>query len=136
MEDHKTNQIVEALMEMLGCPQRKVALLAGLDPHTLTNNREATLRDLTPRTRQHLINLYSVVLAIGPLRPEVMLATLERHTYKDHKGRMDSVVSAIQQDKYDLVLLLKIAEKAKKELTAEWTSSYPKLTESEASVSA
>lgn len=131
MENYKAEQIIDALIEMLDCPQRKVALLCGLDPHTLSSNRPEFLRSLTPRTRNRLTTLYSVVLTIGPLRPEIMLSSLERHTYQDHKGRMDSVASALQQDKYDLELLILIAEKAKKELTAEWTSSYPKLTESQ-----
>lgn len=136
MQDLKAQTLIKNLTGVLDCTQRKLALLTGLDPHTLSNNQDHLLKDLTPRTRGRLVNLWNIILKIGPLRADRMIATLERHTFKDHKGRMDSVVSAIQQDKYDLEMLIFIAEKAKKEIEKEWVSSYPAIAELDSSVRA
>lgn len=119
--------LIDWLMGELGCSQHTVARLMGVDPHTLSNNRKIPLLDLTPRTRARLVNLVAVIQHIGALRTDALLDILQRHVFADEAGRRDSVVSAIQQEKYPLETLKDIAEIARDEYHEHFLASSPDL---------
>lgn len=125
MEKVKTSAVVNWLTDILDCPQHKVARLMGVTPHTLSNNRDQSLEELTPRTQKRLVVLYRVIQHLGPLRSDALLAILQRHVFEDEEGRRDSVVSALQQDKYPFEILIQIAETAHKEYSNQWSSTSP-----------
>lgn len=125
MEKVKTSAVIDWLTEVLNCPQHKIARLMGVTPHTLSNNRDQILEELTPRTRKRLATLFQVVRHLGPLRSDALLAILQRHVFEDEEGRRDSVVSALQQDKYPLEILIQIAETAGREYSNQWSSTSP-----------
>lgn len=104
-------QLIVRICETLDCSQRVAAGLMGLEPHTLSKNQDKSLDDLTPRTRQRLTGLYYVVVSkLGILRPEAIYEIIQAHVFPDLQDRMDSVISALQQDKYPVETLSHIAE--------------------------
>lgn len=117
--------LIDWLKDTLDCSQHTVARLMGVDPHTLSNNRETPVTDLMPRTRAHLINLVAVIQHIGALRTDALLDILQRHVFADETGRMDSVVSSIQQDKYSFDVLKEIAEMAREEYHEQFIATSP-----------
>lgn len=125
METIKASALIDRLMEILDCPQHKIARLMGVTPHTLSNNRDHLLSELTPRTRTRLAILFQIVRHLGPLRSDALLAILQRHVFEDEEGRRDSVVSALQQEKYPLPILFQIAEMAHREYSEQWNSTSP-----------
>ncbi|MGK5082684.1 hypothetical protein WDW37_05205 [Bdellovibrionota bacterium FG-1] len=105
------SQLIQSICETLDCPQRVIANLMGLEPHTLSKNQNKSIEELTPRTRQRLTGLYYVVVSkLGILRPQAIYAIIQTHVFPDLQDRMDSVVSALQQDKYPIETLSHIAE--------------------------
>ena len=101
-----TEEIVKQIADTLDCSNRVIANLMGVSPHTLSNNREKTVDALTPRTSVRLKNLYRIVVDIlGTHRSEMIYEVINLHAFTDRKGRKDSVVSALQQDKYELEML-------------------------------
>jgi hypothetical protein len=125
MKKLKTSVLIDHLKQVLDCPQHKIARLMGVTPLTLSHNRDQLLEELTPRTRKLLVTLYQVVRHLGPLRSDALLAILQLHVLEDEEGRRDSVVSALQQDKYALETLIQIAETAHKEYSNQWNSTSP-----------
>lgn len=125
MEKVKASVLIDRLKEVLDCPQHKIARLVGVTPLTLSHNRDQVLEDLTPRTRKLLVTLYQVVRHLGPLRSDALTAILQRHVFEDEEGRRDSVVSALQQEKYSMETLIQIAEAAQAEYNNQWNSSAP-----------
>ncbi len=121
----KASRLIDVLTETLEISQNKVARLMNVDPHTLSNNREEWLERLTPKTRMKLLSLYQVVRELGGLRSEVLLDILQRHVFEDEEGRKDSVISAIQQEKYSLTTLRQIAEMARETQHQQYLSQYP-----------
>jgi hypothetical protein len=112
-QEPHANEILEFISQTLNCSHRVVANLMGVAPHTLSNNREKILSDLTPRTRNRLSALYTIaVVKLGSYRPEMIYELLNTHAFTDRKGLKDSVVSALQQDKYDIEMLEQIANMA------------------------
>ncbi len=104
-------QLIQRICATLDCSQRVAANLMGLEPHTLSKNQEKQLDDLTPRTRQRLTGLYYVAVSkLGILRPEAIYEVIQAHVFPDLQDRMDSVISALQQDKYPIETLAHIAE--------------------------
>lgn len=109
-------QVIEEIAQTLNCSQKVVAGLMGLTPHTLSNNRNKPLTELTPRTLNRLLPLYRIVVDIlGTHRPEMIYEILNLHIFADRKGRKDSVVSALQQEKYESEMLEQIATLALKQ---------------------
>jgi hypothetical protein len=103
-------QVIEEIAQTLNCSQRVVANLMGVTPHTLSNNRDKPLSELTPRTLNRLLPLYRIVVdMLGTHRPEMIYDVLNLHVFADRKGRKDSVVSALQQEKYESEMLEQIA---------------------------
>ncbi len=121
----RADELINKLTKTLNYPQYKVARLAGLDPHTLSNVKEQLVSDLTPRTRNRLGALFQVVRDLGPLPSEALLEILQRQVFEDESGRRDSVVSALQQEKYPIEVLLQIAEMANQEYRTRWVSNMP-----------
>ena len=112
----KTQDIVEEIAKTLNSSHRAVAGLMGVSPHTLSNNKERDVRELTPRTRDRLLPLYRIVVEmLGSYRPEMIHSVLHLHAFEDRRGRKDSVVSALQQDKYESEMLEQIAGLALKQ---------------------
>lgn len=112
-KEPRAMEVVEEIARTLDCSHRVIANLMGVAPHTLSNNKGKSLGDLTPRTGEKLSSLYRVAVGLlGSHRPEMIYEILNTHSFTDHKGRKDSVVSALQQDKYDIDMLLQIANKA------------------------
>jgi len=115
MKAINTGQIIDAICSQLGSSQRMVANLLNLEPHTLSKNREKLLEDLTPRTGTRLSALfYLIVRKFVLLRSDAIIEILQSHVFPDIHGRMDSVISALQQDKYPLETLTHIAELSQK----------------------
>lgn len=111
MDQPKARQLTQRICETLACSQRVVANLLGLEPHTLSNNQDKTLEELTPRTRQRLYALYYIVVSkLGLYRESAIFEVIQSHVFPDLEERMDSVVSALQQDKYPLETLIHIME--------------------------
>ncbi len=109
-------QVIEEIAQTLNCSQKVVANLMGLTPHTLSNNRDKPLNELTPRTLNRLLPLYRIVVdMLGTHRPEMIYEILNLHIFADRKGRKDSVVSALQQEKYESEMLEQIAALALKQ---------------------
>lgn len=109
-KDILTMDIVSEIAQTLDCSQRVVAGLMGVAPHTLSNNREKPSGELTPRTSTRLWALYDIAVGLlGTHRPAMIYEVLNLHIFADRKGRKDSVVSALQQDKYELETLRNIA---------------------------
>ena len=111
----KTEQALPAIRETLDCPQRVVANLLGLEAHTLSNNREKPVSELTPRTGERIVALYHLVVnRYGrggmDLRGQAILEILQAQVFPDIHDHYDSVVSALHQDKYPLETLLHIAD--------------------------
>lgn len=125
MKAVKASVLIDHLKRVLDCPQHRLARYVGVTPLTLSHNRDNPLEEMTPRTRSRLGMLYKVVRHLGPLRPDALNAILQQHVFEDEDGKRDSVVSAIQQNKYELNILIQIAEKAKAEFTAQWNSTTP-----------
>jgi hypothetical protein len=135
MKKIRAGKLIDHLMSVLDCPQHRVARLMGVIPHTLSNNRNEWLSELSPRTQARLTQLYQVVRFLGPLRSEALLAILQLQVFEDEEGRRDSVISALQQDKYPLELLIQIAELGVKKYSSQWNLNSPDITD-DASVSA
>ena len=108
-----TEQVVKQIADTLDCSNRVVANLMGLSPHTLSNNKKTAVTELTLRTSTRLKNLYRIVVDIlGTHRPEMIYEVIHLHAYTDRKGRKDSVISALHQDKYELEMLEQIVQLA------------------------
>ncbi len=104
-------QLIQGISETLDCSQRVVANLLGLEPHTLSNNQEKALEDLTPRTRNRLTSLYYIIVTkLSPFRSQAIYDIIQAHVYPDLDDRMDSVISALQQDKYPLEVLVQMTD--------------------------
>lgn len=111
----KTSDLVGDIRETLGCSQRVIANLLGLTPQTISNNVESSLEELTPRTRDRFLALHAIVVSIfgrggRDLRREAILEIVQAQVFRDLHGRMDSVISALHQDKYPIETLIQIAE--------------------------
>ncbi|PWU19946.1 MAG: hypothetical protein C5B49_05110 [Bdellovibrio sp.] len=121
----KAAQLIDMLMETLEVSQHKIARLLDVDPHTLSNNRTEWIETLTPKTKKKLLSLYEVVRELGTLKSEALLDVLQRHVFEDENGRKDSVVSAIQADKYSFDTLRQIAALARETQHQHHLSQYP-----------
>jgi len=109
-------EVIDEVAQTLNCSHRMVANLMGVTPHTLSNNRDKKLSELTPRTLNRLLVLYRIVVDMfGTHRSEMIYEILNLHVFEDRKGRKDSVVSALQQDKYESEMLEQIANLALKQ---------------------
>lgn len=109
-------KVIDEVAQTLNCSHRVVANLMGVTPHTLSNNRDKKLSELTPRTLNRLLALYRIVVdRLGTHRSEMIYEVLNLHVFEDRKGRKDSVVSALQQDKYEAEMLEQIAGLALKQ---------------------
>lgn len=121
----KTGQLIDTITGMLEVSGRVVANLLNMDPHTLSNNRDALIDKLTPKTKTKLVSLYQVVIENGGLRSELLMDMLQRHVFEDEDGRKDSVVSATQEGKYSLETLREIAALALDEQRKQQMKKYP-----------
>lgn len=108
--------LLKSLTEMLECPQKTIARLIHLHEHTFSNNKGKSLASASESTRWKMTQLYNVVreYACQGLKPEVIFTILQDHVYPDRRDRLDSVSSAISQEKYDEGILLEIAANAHK----------------------
>lgn len=104
-----TKTLIDEICEILNCSQQAVASLLDLTPHTLSHNRDKKLEELTPRTGERLSALFMIVNEHRFLRSEVIHKILKMHVFEDIKGNMDSVLSALKQDKYEIETLANIA---------------------------
>lgn len=130
MESTETKVLVNELCRTLDCSQRVLASLIGLSPHTLSNNQEKPLEQLTPRTRSRLVALYFIVVEkLGLLRSEAILDVIQAHVFPDIHDRVDSIVSAIQQDKYPLETLAHIAEISRNRYNDKVLSNRPRVSD-------
>ena len=89
--------------------------LLGLTAQTISNNLERPVEELTPRTRDRLRALSAIAVSIfgrggRDLRREAILEIIQAQVFRDLQGRMDSVISALHQDKYPIETLIQIAE--------------------------
>lgn len=121
----KTGQLIDAITNTLEVSGRVVANLLNMDPHTLSNNRDTLIDQLTPKTKTKIVSLYQIVIENGGLRSELLMDMLQRHVFEDEDGRKDSVVSAIQQEKYSLDTLREIAALALNEQRKQQMKKYP-----------
>ena len=108
----KAEILIERLRVALNCSQKTIARLILVTDHTLANNKDKPVKEITDPTRGKLSQLYNVVRAYAckGLKPEALFEILEAHVYEDYLGRLDSVSSAISQQKYSQETLLEIAE--------------------------
>ena len=118
-------ELIDMIVETLETSQYAVAHLLDVDPHTLSNNRDKRVEALAPTTKKKLISLYQVVRDLTGMKGEVIMAVLQRNVFADEDGRKDSVVSAIQQDKYDLEVLQQIVETARAQVHDQQLKKYP-----------
>ena len=115
LEPLKASDLVGDIRETLECSQRVVANLLGLTAQTISNNLESPVDELTPRTRDRLRALHAIAVSIfgrggRDLRREAILEIIQAQVFRDLHGRMDSVISALHQDKYPIETLIQIAE--------------------------
>jgi hypothetical protein len=116
--DEKTppqvGQLCDDLKARLGWTQRKVAVMLGMSKDTLSNNRDRTLSELTPMTGRKLIDLYFLVTKhlIG-YHSDAIVSILNIHVFKSPTGETDSLLSSIQQNKFELDTLVQILKSAK-----------------------
>ena len=110
METTVIRDYISGIRAGLGCSQRIVANLLGVDPHTISNNNERPISEVTDRLRTRVEALYYVVVKhLATVSPAARYRIINAHVAKDLEGNIDSVVSALQQDKYKLETLCHIA---------------------------
>jgi hypothetical protein len=112
--DVRTEVLIESLKAALECPQKAIARLINVTEHTLTNNKDKPLEKLSDSTREKLSQLYNIVrrFACLGLKSEAIFEILESHVHEDYLGRLDSISSAISQQKYSEDTLTEIADRA------------------------
>lgn len=120
METTVIRDYISGIRTGLGCSQRIVANLLGVDPHTISNNNERLISEVTDRLRARIEALYYVVVKhLATVSPSARYHIINAHVAKDLEGNVDSVVSALQQDKYGLETLCHIATMAWNALRAD-----------------
>lgn len=114
MNELTFTDVIEAVRGILKCSQTRVAKMLEFAPNTPSNNKDKPLSELTPKTKDKLLNLYTVLrpYAIQGLQEEVISYIIETQVFADHNGNRDSVLTAIRQDKYSLETLENIAASA------------------------
>jgi hypothetical protein len=103
----KVDILIENLKTALNCPQKTIAKLIDVPEYS-------QIDQLSDLFRKKLSQLYDIVLrfACMGLKYEVIFEILEAHVYEDYLGRLDSVSSAISQQKYSGDTLKEIADRA------------------------
>ena len=102
MRDVIVKTIIDKLTEKMEISERRLSNLLGVNKNTLTNNADKTIGELTPITRQKIVSLSALVLnRIPAYSPEAIYMILNAHVYKNHTGETDSIISAIQQNKFE-----------------------------------
>lgn len=131
------NSLIEGLCERLECSQRVLAGLLGVEPHSLSYNKDKLISESSGKTVRRLAILYIIVVQeLHSVRPQTVFELLNAHVFEDLEGRSDSVASALQQDKYEAETLLNILQIAKSNLEETNRTAHPELKEVRALVSA
>ena len=107
--------LVESLNKMLRVSQNRIAKMIGLSAHTISNNLDNELVDLLGRKTGK--RLYCLYLAAEKLTAEAIgvpdkLEILQLPVFEDLYGNLDSVLTAILQEKYSAEMILEICQKA------------------------
>lgn len=116
MKQVLVKDIVNRLTKTMDCSERRLSNFLGMDKNTLSNNASNKIEELTPITRRKILSLSLLVLdRIPAYSPEAIYQILNAHVYKSHSGETDSIISAIQQDKFEYETLNYMLETARKD---------------------
>ena len=114
MEQVLVRTIIDTLTKRLDCSGRRLAHILGLNKNTLSNNADRTIEELSPNTQKKIMSLYALIFEELPaLTPDAIHMILSAHVYKNYTGETDSVISSIQQNKYELDTLRFIVQTAR-----------------------
>lgn len=106
-------QAVTETLQILDISNRALASLLNMDPHTLIENKKKNWDDLTPKTkRKFWITCTLVNKEFRLLRGSKIIEILNEHVYEDMDGFKDSVLSALESDKYNEETILNIGKLA------------------------
>ncbi len=108
-------QAVAETLQILEISNRALASLLNMDPHTLLENKKKNWAELTPTTkRKFWVTCTLVNKEFRLLRGSKIIEILNEHVFEDVDGFKDSVLSAIESDKYTEETILNIGRIAHK----------------------
>ena len=108
-------QTVAETLAILNVSNRALASLLNMDPHTLIENKRKNWTELTPKTKKKFFVTCSLVnKEFRLLRQDAILEILNEHVFEDVDGFKDSVLSALESDKYNEETILNIGKLAYK----------------------
>ncbi len=126
MDNVLVRDLVKKLKETMSCSARRLSNTLGVDKNTLSNNADKTIADLTPATRQKILSLSALVLdRIPAYSPDAIYMILNAHIYKSHTGETDSIISVIQQNKFEFETLSYMLETARNQYEDRLRSESP-----------
>jgi len=126
METTKLSEIIDYITGKLRCSRRSLAILINIDKNTITNNADKTLQELTLETGKKIGSLYYILNRYLPAHDsDAIHKVLKAHVYKNYTGETDSVISSIQQSKYELETLGYIVQTARDEYEEQLREESP-----------
>lgn len=109
----KGSSLVEFLTKTLECKQKTLAIYTGLNESTICSHLESNLDEISKtKAGRRLFGLFVCVDALSKkgITAEVIKESLNEYVYPDIDENMDSVISALHQDKYSPSVLKNIAQ--------------------------
>ena len=111
----KIREFVDKLCEDLGVKQKHLTALLDVSSEALTQTKDETFSPNTATKVMRRLNALTYALyplLNEPVTPMTRLSVIKTLAYEDIHGNLDSVISALKQDKYQKELLQVIAKNA------------------------
>ena len=123
---YKIEDVTNKLCESLGVKQKHLASFIDVPSESLSRVKQEPFdpNSETKIAKRLSYLMYAIMpLLEEPIDPKARLSTIRIPIFEDIQGNLDSVISAIKQDKYQKELLKTITEKAYAELKVQTQSS-------------
>lgn len=128
-----TELVLGFIKNATGLPEKVIGQYLGLSPASLVNSKKNPLSEVTHnKTGRRIMTLYHVIKGLYEkgYSPIMTTQAVTAQLFRGLEGRMESVATLIQQEKYDHQILLEIALKAVEKLQEEINSKNRSLYES------
>lgn len=118
MKKIKLSALTEYITNHLDISDRFLCSLIGITPASLSNQKDVLLETITKnKVGRRVTQLFVVVhhFALQGMSKEVTIDCIRMPAFQDLKDNYDSVSTAIQQDKYEVEVLVEISKMAYQE---------------------
>lgn len=118
MKQIKLGTLTEYITSHLDISDRFLCNLIGITPASLSNQKDVALETITKNKVGRRVTQFYVVVhhfTLQGMSKEVTIDCIRMPAFQDLKDNFDSVATAIQQDKYEVEVLLEISKMAYQE---------------------